>query len=61
MITLASIVLYAVSVFIGTMIGFAASEARGNPVDAKTEYNLTILGSAFLLFFALAVLLQVAA
>lgn len=59
MSSVASIILFAVSVFIGSLIGFTAGETKGKPVDKNTENNIMVAGFALVLFFGLAVALQV--
>lgn len=60
MSTIVSIILYAIAVFIGCMMGLGAGKAE-EPVDEKTANTAIALSIALLLFFGLATILQVAA
>ncbi|WP_107678076.1 hypothetical protein [Agrobacterium sp. LAD9] len=60
MTTLASIVLYALSVLAGSMIGIAANEIKNKPENTDTETLFVVLIVALFLFFGLATALQVA-
>ena len=59
MSTIVSITLYAISVFIGCMMGLGAGKAD-KPVDEKTANTAIALFIALILFFGLATALQVA-
>lgn len=61
MSTVASIVLYAMAVFAGTMIGVGAGRTKNKAPDEETQNSLIVAGVALILFFGLAVALQVAA
>lgn len=60
MTTIASIILYALAVFAGTMVGVGAGHSKGKPADEQTQATLIVAGVALILFFGLAVALQVA-
>jgi hypothetical protein len=49
MITAASIILYAIAVFAGTMMGVGAGQSKGRPVDSATQDNLLVAGVAAIL------------
>lgn len=59
MSTLVSIILYGLSIFSASMMGFGASQSRNKPLDRDAESSVSVAGVAAIIFFVLAVALQV--